>query len=234
MSLFKSVLQNNDKEKSTSSDVLFSNTNKQVLTGEKKKVSTTGSTSMSKVVSRREPTINYRLYKNKVFDSINIEEEYFTNFLPDFESFDGYIKFGLDKLKSTPQLLSHTESRNNADSIRMTGEFKSRTEKIISYYDILNEDDGDLIELLHDGFIRKSKIETPLGDSGALRLISVYSKDIEEDTTYFDLLFIDFYHLFIPSRHKGIGAKDHALKVYEERKKCDKTVHKHIKEDVFD
>lgn len=232
MSIFKKVLQNNESKKSTAfEDVLFSDKNKVVLKGEKPFSDT--KTTMSKVVSQEEPVINYRLYKNEIFNSINLEEEYFTNFLPSFEVLDGYIEVGLDKLKNKPGLLSHTEKRNNADSVRVSGEFKDRIESIVLHYDVLNSDDGKLVEALHDGFIRKSKIETPLGDSGALRLISLYSKDITSDKTYFDLLFIDFYHLFIPSPYKGVPAKIHAKSVYNKRKKCNETVHKHLKSNLF-
>lgn len=234
MSVFKQVLNNNASEKSTSKkDVLFSNVNNEVLKGASVTNDSIQKTTMSKALSQEEPDIKYRFYKDTVFESVNIEQHYFTNFLPDFDAFDGYIDEGINKLKVSPSLLSKTEKRENAEEVKLAGKFINRIEAIIAEYDSLNNDEGHLIELLKDGFIRKSKIETPLGDSGALRLISVYSKDIDSQKTYFDLLFIDFYHLFIPSKHGGLSAEECAKKVYIQRKSCSERVHKYLKEDVF-
>lgn len=233
MSGYSKFLKTNNTEESTSRrGVLSSSTNQKVLDTKRKSKFTKGS--ISEVISQAEPEINYRFYKGKVFETIDLKDEFFINHLPPFERFDGYISTGLAKLKITPQLLSHTEKREAATDVKLTGEFKSHIENIIAHYDNLNSDNGELSRLLKDGFIRKSKIETPLGDSGALRLISVYSKDIENQTTYFDLLFIDFYHLFIPSKHKGISAKNHSREVYLYRAKyCNESVQKHLKADIF-
>ncbi len=232
MSKVKKVLQEKTSKSAPARDVLFSNTDKEVLKNSGKP--DWRKASISEIVSQKEPLFKYRLYEGKVFEPVNLEEELFTNFLPPFEAFDGYIEEGLKKLKTSPQLLSHTEKREKAKEVQLRGEFEHHIENIISQYDFLNNDNGKLIDSLRDGFIRKSKIESPLGDNGALRLISVYSKDIEKNISYFDLLFIDFYHLFIPSKHNGLSARENAKKVYADRKNHKDSVHKYLSSDVFE
>ena len=144
----------------------------------------------------------------------------FTNLLPsEFYELEPYIQEGLNSLQKDPTLLSMSKRKVPADQVRYSGEFKDHIKNIMDFYDKDFDCNGKLLNSLTDGFIRKSKIESPLGDSSALRLISLYSKDLETGTTYMDLLFIDFYHLFIPSKHKQKSAHAIRQEIYSQKRK---------------
>lgn len=190
---------------------------------------------LSKVLEQAEPTIHYRFYKNSVCQCLDIPEELFINFLPEKMLFDSYITLGLQRIKDTPSLIARTEDNQDAPAVRYSGRYKEHIGAIISEYDSVYKCGGELTDNLKSGFIRKSKIKGPLGNNGSFRLISVYEKDIESNTTYFNLLFIDFYHLFIPSDHEGRSAEEIRRSVYNRRKRiCTHELSEFLEDDYFE
>lgn len=214
---FKNVLGLSSKSTSTKEVLFDSDTTSKIL--KDSQTSILDSSSVSTVVHQDEPELRYRLFKNRLFTCTNIENEYFTNFLPsEFYEIEPYIQEGLDSLQKDPTLLSMSKRKVPANQVHCGGEFKDHIKNIIEFYDRDYDCNGQLLNSLIDGFVRKSKIESPLGDSGALRLISLYSKDLQTGNTYMDLIFIDFYHLFIPSKHKQKNAHVTRKEIYSQKK----------------
>lgn len=191
--------------------------------------------SLPKVLEQPEPTINYRFLNNQVCQCLNIPEEFFINFLPERMYLDSYIDLGLKKIKDNPSLIARTEDNQDAPAVRYSGRYREHIGAIISEYDRIYGCEGKLTEALENGFIRKSKIKGLLENNGCFRLVSKYSKDISSGTTYFDLLFIDFYHLFVPSQHKGQSADQVRKKTYNDRKKnCTHELSEFLEDDCFE
>lgn len=190
---------------------------------------------LPKALEQPEPKINYRFLNNQVCQCVDIPEEFFTNFLPERMYLDSYINLGLKKIQDNPSLIARTEGRQDAPAVRYSGPYKEHIGAIISEYDSVYKCGGDLTDKLRSGFIRKSKIKDPLGNNGPFRLLSVYEKDIESNTTYFNLLFIDFYHLFIPSDHEGKPAEDVRRSEYNKRKRiCTHELSEFLEDDCFE
>ena len=189
---------------------------------------------LSKVLEQAEPTIHYRFYKNSVCQCLDIPEELFINFLPEKILFDSYITLGLEKIKDNPSLIARTEDNQDAPAVRYSGRYREHIGAIISEYDRIYGCEGKLTEALENGFIRKSKVKGLLENNGCFRLVSKYSKDISSGTTYFDLLFIDFYHLFVPSQHKVQSADQVREKTYNDRKRnCTHELSEFLEDDFF-
>ena len=191
--------------------------------------------SLPKVLEQPEPTINYRFLNNQVCQCLNIPEEFFINFLPERMYLDSYIDLGLKKMQKNPSLIAVTEDRQDAPAVKYSGPYKEHIGAVISKYDSIYGCSGNLMTALSEGRIRKSKIKGLLENNGCFRLISEYSKDISTGTTYFDLLFIDFYHLFIPSKHRGKSADEVRKKTYNDRKKkCTHELSEFLEDNCFE
>ena len=230
-SLFKKVMNNSDIQ--ISQVINNSSSIKEVIDVSTK--ITDSENSLRKVSSYPEPKINYRFYNEKVCECLDIPEEYFTNLLPDKWCLDGYIEMGINSLEENPQLIAESKNRDKASCVNCTGTYKEHIKAIMAKYDDLHQSNGKLISLLEDGFIRKSGIQTPLGDNGSMRLISLYRKDIETGMTYFELLFIDFYHLFIPSKHNGKDPDYVRKDTYKKRSKsCSYQLSEYLVPNIFD
>lgn len=219
--IFKNVLEpnNNNKKSTPTQEVLFNSDTTNKALKESQSTNILDTSSVSRIVHQDEPNIQYRLFRNKLFKCFNIEDELFTNLLPsEFYEIESYIEEGLKALQNTPSLISMSKQKVPASQVYYRGEFKEHIKNIVGFYDKDYDCDGQLVDSLLDGFIWKSKIESPLGDSGALRLISLYSKDLETGSNYMDLLFVDFYHLFIPSRHKQKSANVTRQNIYLQKR----------------
>lgn len=222
-SIYRKALRPSSKSTSTKEVLFDSGTTSKILNDSQ--TSILDSSSVSTVVHQDEPELKYRLFKNRLFTCTNIENEYFTNFLPsEFYEIEPYIQEGLELLQKDPTLLSMSKRKVPANQVHCGGEFKDHIKNIMEFYDKDYDCNGQLLNGLIDGFVRKSKIESPLGDSSSLRLISLYSKDLKTGNTYMDLIFIDFYHLFIPSKHKQKSAHVIRQEIYSQKRSRNKQV----------
>ncbi|WP_157456216.1 hypothetical protein [Carnobacterium maltaromaticum] len=170
------------------------------------------------------PIFECSYWNGKLCCSKKIDSEYFTNHLAEFYERDGYIDEGMKQIKADIDCISKTEDRKFPSNVDFNddGKFDKRIQTILNEY--LNEDCNDYF-----GRIRKTTLKTPLGKNGQLRLISVYTIDTDTGISHLDLLFIDFYHLFIPSKHNGLSAEE-AMKInYEKHKKHNKCMHECFK-----
>lgn len=147
--------------------------------------------------------------------STDIPDLKFSNKLPSIEqrAVDSYIKIAINSLKNNPEILK--ESYGHVD---YSGKYMNRIKTILSQY--ITEDKFDEI---CDYFI-KSDIKTGilLKDRGAFRVISFYQVEPKKDKRqrrskhYLNVVMLDPYHLFIPSRHNGKSSEEYLEEVYNE------------------
>lgn len=173
--------------------------------------------SIGKVVAQPEPEIICRLYKGHIFDSFSVKED-FTNFLPEKMYFTSETEGILDKIKKDKTTVYLNYDRKEPPAVTYSGQHKEHIKKVVEEFEkISSTEDNDLVSALINGRIRKSTVMTN-SQKGNLRIISLYEKDIANNKTYFDFLFPDFYHMFVPSRHLGIDAYKTLRRVYNDYK----------------
>ena len=150
------------------------------------------------------PIFECSYWKGALCCSKKIDSEYFTNYVAtEFNERESYIDDGIKEIETNIDCILKTEDRNFPSNVNFNnnGKFDKHIKTILNEY--LGEDCTNYL-----GRIRKTTIKGPLGDKGQLRLISIYTKDVETGISHLDLLFIDFYHLFIPSTHNGVPAEE--------------------------
>lgn len=160
------------------------------------------------------PRFECSYWNGELSGSKKIESAYFTNFIAsEFYERESYIEKGVDEIRGNIDCISKSQDGEFPSNVDFNdrGKFNDHIKMILNAY--LEEDCSEYF-----GRIKKTTIESPLGDKGQLRLISVYRKDSETGISHLDLLFIDFYHLFIPSKHNGVSAEEMMKKNYEKNK----------------
>lgn len=169
------------------------------------------------------PIFECSFWNDSACSSKKIESEFFTNYLAEFYELDGYIENGLKKIRLNIDCISKTEDRKFPSVVRFNdkGNFSNHIKNILNDY--LGEDCNN-----YYGRIVKTTLKTPLGHNGQMRLISVYSKDATTGKSYLGLLFIDFYHLFIPSSHNGVTAQEMQKRNYLKNKKYTKCMSSYL------
>ncbi|MGX7393969.1 hypothetical protein [Carnobacterium mobile] len=236
-SLFKQVL-NNDAHKESASihkKVLTesASANKEVLSSSSSKKVLDTKPNYSAAIQQPEPTIKCRLFKDKVFDSIDIPNEEFINFLPEKLLIDDDTITQLNIIAEDESCLHKNYDRREAPPVGYYGLHKNHILNIIrAYENKFNCSSKELENALLEGRIRKSTL--PSGTSkGKTRVISLYEKDIEENQSYFNLLFIDLYHLFVPSGHAGLDSVTSLKRTYNDYKRNPTHIHEILKKEKF-
>lgn len=236
-SLFKQVLNNGVSEdtdsvqkkiltqgSSINKDVLSSSSNKKVLESK---------SALKQAVYQPEPVIKCMLYMDKVFDSINLKNEKFINFLPEKLLIDEETSDQLKFIANNHTCIYQNYDRHEAPSVRYHGDYKEHILNILKEYEqIFGCDSNELEDALKEGRIRKSVVPNGIS-KGKIRVISLYEKNIEENQSYFHLLFIDFYHLFIPSGHAGLDAKTNSSRTYNSYSSNKTHLHEIFKKEKF-
>lgn len=208
---------------SKTNEVLSSSTSEKVLENEASSVSKTTHTELStkKVSYQEEPELHCDLYKNKIVPSINFKEELFTNFLPERILIDNDTKNQINRIAENSECISKNYDRKVAQKIRYSGKYRDHMKKVLEKYDSLFENEnGELTMALENEFIVKATVEST-NEKGKIRVLSFWEK--KENKHFFHMLFIDFYHLFLPSSHAGYDSEKQrqtTYKMYENNTTC--------------
>ncbi|MDT2659005.1 hypothetical protein P7E02_03950 [Enterococcus hulanensis] len=204
-----------EKSTSTTKEVLFSSTSENIL--EKEKSSFSKSThidsSAKKVSYQEEPEFHCDLYKDRIAPSINFQRELFTNFLPERFLIDSGTKSQINQIAENSDCISKNYDRKAAQKIRYSGKYKEHMKSIVKMYDSIFENEhNELSTALEDEFLVKATIEDDSG-KGKTRVISFWEK--KDDEHLLHMLFIDFYHLFLPSNHAGYDSDKQRRATYK-------------------
>lgn len=208
---------------STTKEVLFSSTSEKALEKEGSSFSkvTQTKSSTKKVSYQEEPEFYCDLYKNKIAPSINLKEELFTNFLPEKILIDVDTKKRISRIAESSDSISKNYDRKTAPKIIFSGKYRGHMENIMRNYDVIfGNKQNELTKALENEFIVKSTVEDSLG-KGNTRVISFWEK--KDNKHYFHMLFIDFYHLFLPSNHAGYDSerqRHHTYNMYKNNHTC--------------
>ncbi|WP_413496935.1 hypothetical protein [Carnobacterium maltaromaticum] len=173
------------------------------------------------------PIFECSYWKGNLCCSKKIDSEYLTNYVAEeYFDRDPYIDECAKAIKTNISYISKTEDRKFPSNVDFNDKGNFNKHIKIFLDEFLGEDSRKYLDASR---IRKTTVKSALGDKGQLRLISVYTKDTKTGISHLDLLFIDFYHLFIPSKHNGLSAEE-AMKInYERNKKHTKCMHKCFK-----
>ncbi|MFC0232766.1 hypothetical protein ACFFIF_02035 [Vagococcus entomophilus] len=165
-----------------------------------------------------------QLYKNEVFRSKKMNHLKFTNFLPENYMITPDLREAINLITENEKFLCENWDRHDLPAVQVSGKYKERIKEIIREYD------EDLVDALFEGRIRKSTVSTE-HQKGKVRLISLYTK--EKNKTIISLIFIDFYHLFIPSGNLGKPSERVMEENYNNQKNNDVCFSKYVKKESF-
>lgn len=167
-------------------------------------LSITDDSSVKEVIHQPEPEIICKLFKEDLFESFSVDNDKFTNFLPEKYLITEELSNQISSICTIKNCLCTNYDNKEAPPVTYSGNHKERIKRILTYFENhSNCDTGEIVQAFHDARIRKSTINSSTG-KGNLRLISLYEK--KDGQTFFFFLFADVYHLFVPSRHLGYSS----------------------------
>lgn len=211
------------KETSATKKALFSSTSENTLKKETSLVSKSAHAELAtkKVSYQEEPTFYCDLYKNKLAPSIAIKKELFTTFLPEKYLIHPTIISHINRITESSDCISRNYDRKPAERIRYRGRYKDHMKNILEAYDIIFESkNSELVSALENEFIVKATVANA-NEKGKTRVISLWEK--KDNKHFFHMLFIDFYHLFLPSNHAGYTSekqRQSAYRAYKSNSTC--------------
>lgn len=171
-----------------------------------------------------------QLYNNQFFDSINNSQLMFTNFLQDSFLVNENLKESLDNIFKNSEYIFR-ESK----LVKYSGKNKVRIKNIINLYSVVFDESKEILEKhLQDGQIYKTAFSLNKNEKGKIRIVSVVHLDDKTENYLFKLLFIDLYHLFIPSSHNGYSSDKQLKKTYNDYKTGTTHIKDYVKDNITD
>lgn len=171
-----------------------------------------------------------KLYNDQFFSSINDSQISFTNFLQEDLLIDETLQSSLEIIFKNSEYI-YKESK----FIRYPGSNSERIQKIINLYsDSFEESKEQLENHLLDGRIYKTAFSLDKNERGKIRIISVGHLDDKNENYIYELLFIDLYHLFIPSSHKGYTSQKQLERTYNDYRTGTTHIKDFVKDNITD
>lgn len=194
-------------------------------------LSLTDDASVKEVIHQQEPEIICKLFKENLYESFSIENDRFTNFLPEKYLITENTLEQITSICTSKSCLCINYDNKEAPPVTYSGRHKERIKSILSYFQThSNCEENELIEAFYDARIRKSTISNGSG-KGNLRLISLYQK--KDNQTFFYFLFADIHHLFVPSKHLGYDSDKQINSTFNNHKNNPTSISKLICKEDF-
>lgn len=167
-----------------------------------------------------EPETTISWFSETSKKSVNLEKCQFTNFVAT-EKLDRseYAQVLIDRFNKDKSLSFLSDPSN----IKLNKSHAREKEIIKHYFDLSNggEFDETFDHLVKYRVVSEYQEETG-SNTGAARVIAHEGVDTASNTYFYKLIFMDPYHLFLPSKHRGTDKYDMRNKSYSKYKGCKK------------
>lgn len=171
-----------------------------------------------------------KLYNNQFFCSINDSRLMFTNFLQEDLLIDDTLKNSLNIIFKDSECIFR-----KLKSVEYSGKNSERIRYILNLYSVnFKESKEKLEQHLQEGQIYKTAFSLDKNEQGKIRIISVVHLDDKNENYILELLFIDLYHLFIPSSHKGYTSQKQLERTYNDYKTGTTHIKDFVKDNITD
>lgn len=147
----------------------------------------------------------------------------FTNFVDDLLT-DTDVENVVNVLNNNLDDLSNAKQLSVGIKNTLEGE---RIKKILRLY--FSFDDLPEEEHLFTRAIVNTELQKIRDDAGPVRVVMVNMKDMISNKYYSQIIFVDLYHLFIPSKHNGKTADEAKEISYKQHEELDVCLSKHLK-----
>lgn len=147
-----------------------------------------------------EPTVKVEWHRDFSVKSKHLPSYKFTNFIDVFS--EPNTEFAISKMNEDLNCI-----KKRVSSVDITSQNRDRLLGIINNYL-----DGPSYNFEDD--FKKTTLPDMLGAEGSFRVVSLFYKDMKTKEHFLYILFVDPYHLFIPSKHKKKTADEMLADTY--------------------